>query len=425
MLAGANSSGKSSLTQSLLLLKQTLESGSKEPLKLDGQYVSADNLAELLYGKQRNSLLSYEFFFEAQELADVPELESYIHDDKLVKAKFSVSFVANGSIHVSDASLTLTGTQKDVSIGIKRISSGTNIGKCQVVASEPKILGLDETNGVKKLTPCSLEFSNFIPTFGECLRKNAGVKLFTFPLLKVFRKSLEQFFSDMIYIGPIRIKPELIVSYNTTPQSSYVEQDGLNTRYILHEKKSMKLSWGATLGEEIQEWVCNRLGLAENIETSKDQAKHYRTKLQNKQGLAIDLSHMGFGVSQVLPIIVQALMMKRNSLLIVEDPCVHMHPYIQAELVDFFLEVGRKTSCKILLETHSDHMITRLRRRVAEGFPTKEINLTYVEQTEHGSLYKKISMTPSGAFDGVLPKKFLNVQDEDFRAMLKARMNHD
>ena len=153
MLAGANSSGKSSLTQSLLLLKQTLESGSKEPLKLDGQYVSADNLAELLYGKQRNSLLSYEFFFEAQELADVPELESYIHDDKLVKAKFSVSFVANGSIHVSDASLTLTGTQKDVSIGIKRISSGTNIGKYQVVASEPKILGLDETNSVKKLTP--------------------------------------------------------------------------------------------------------------------------------------------------------------------------------------------------------------------------------------------------------------------------------
>ena len=164
MLAGANSSGKSSLTQSLLLLKQTLESGSKEPLKLDGQYVSADNLAELLYGKQRNSLLAYEFFFEAQELADVPELESYIHDDKLVKAKFSVSFVANGSIHVSDASLTLTGTQGDVSIGIKRISSGTNIGKYQVVASEPKIIGLDETNGVKKLTPCSLEFSNFIPT---------------------------------------------------------------------------------------------------------------------------------------------------------------------------------------------------------------------------------------------------------------------
>ena len=74
----------------------------------------------------------------------------------------------------------------------------------------------------------------------------------------------------------------------------------------------------------------------------------------------------------------------------------------------------------MLVETHSDHVVTRLRRRVAEGYNPEHVNLTFVQNTPSGSLYTKIGLTGQGAFSDALPEGFLDSQDSDFRAIIKA-----
>ena len=163
------------------------------------------------------------------------------------------------------------------------------------------------------------------------------------------------------------------------------------------------------------------MGLARNMDVQRDVNKLYRTIITNNDGLAVDLCQMGFGLSQILPIIVQGLLLNRGETLIVEDPDVHMHPLVQALLVDFFIDLvehGRR----VIVETHSDHLVTRLRRRLAENMISKDIvNLSFVVNEGRGSEYRFINMKQDGSFVDRLPKGFLDSQENDFMEMIASR----
>ena len=92
-------------------------------------------------------------------------------------------------------------------------------------------------------------------------------------------------------------------------------------------------------------------------------------------------------------------------------------------LVDFFIELSEKGR-KVVVETHSDHIVTRLRRRIAEGkvSPEKDVNLCYVENVNGQSLYVSCKIDNQGTFTSLLPKGFLDSQDEDFKAIVKAKL---
>ena len=425
ILAGTNSSGKSSLTQALLLLKQTIESDSKETLRLNGPYVFADNVVDLLYMKQKSNLLEYDIRFNRSELIEAERFDMYVPSGTFEYIDIHLSFLANGNVHVQDFFVYLKDDQgNSVNLCIKR-NKGNNYTAhdyYQVSTSDGMVLGISNAIGKKiSLNRCVLDFTNFFPIFGESMGARSIVKLFSFPLIKLLRLALERVFADVFYIGPIRVKPALLKRYDVTPSMDRVDADD-NTRYIIQENRSLKVDGEKTLLEVLNEWVCDRLRLANRIDTIKDANKFYRTQLQNDQNLKVDLCHMGFGVSQVLPILVQGLILPNNSIFIVEDPCVHMHPSIQAMMMDFLLDVANRGGRKVLVETHSDHIITRLRRRVAEGYDAQMVNLRFVSPSNEGSTYKKIDVTSQGAFAERLPEGFLDTQDDDFRAILRSRI---
>ena len=166
-------------------------------------------------------------------------------------------------------------------------------------------------------------------------------------------------------------------------------------------------------------WICKELELAESIVTIKDGTSSYRVVLRNK-GVDVDLCHIGLGVSQILPIIVQGLLVPEGGTLIVDSPEVHMHPSVQADLIDFFIELAQNGR-KVVFETHSDHMITRLRRRIAEGLDSNIVNLCFVTGTESGSTYVSLGIDNTGTFFGGLPDKFMNTQDIDFQKIVEAK----
>lgn len=87
----------------------------------------------------------------------------------------------------------------------------------------------------------------------------------------------------------------------------------------------------------------------------------------------VKITDVGFGVSQVLPVLVQAFYCAPNSTVWMEQPEIHLHPQVQAELADVFIsairsrEDGSARNVQLIIESHSEHFLNRLQRRVAEG----------------------------------------------------------
>ena len=87
--------------------------------------------------------------------------------------------------------------------------------------------------------------------------------------------------------------------------------------------------------------------------------------------------HVGFGITQILPIVIASLSARRDDLLLIENPEVHLHPAGQALMGQFLAEVAR-AGVQVILETHSDHILNGIRRAVkAEQLPAEQVSLHF------------------------------------------------
>ncbi|HFD87406.1 MAG TPA: DUF3696 domain-containing protein [Gammaproteobacteria bacterium] len=126
---------------------------------------------------------------------------------------------------------------------------------------------------------------------------------------------------------------------------------------------------------------------------------------------------VGIGISQVLPVLVAAYA-SRNSLIAIEQPEIHIHPALQAELGDVFIQSALGTTNNtLLLETHSEHLILRLLRRIREtaegslpdghpGMMPDQIAVLYVQPSKDGSKVTEIPITEDGEFARKWPDGF-------------------
>ena len=79
------------------------------------------------------------------------------------------------------------------------------------------------------------------------------------------------------------------------------------------------------------------------------------------------LTDVGFGVSQVLPVLVLLYYVPERSIVLMEQPEIHLYPSVQSGLADVMISVARRRSIQIVVESHSEHLLRRLQRRAAEG----------------------------------------------------------
>jgi hypothetical protein len=135
----------------------------------------------------------------------------------------------------------------------------------------------------------------------------------------------------------------------------------------------------------------------------------FEVRLQDTRrggGLDVAFTDVGFGISQMLPIVVQCVGTKAR-VISIEQPEVHIHPRLQAEIGDLLVECVRLNSHQFLIETHSEHLILRLRRLVREGrVKPDEIAVIYVDRGRDGSTAQRIGIKPDGTFDREWPGGF-------------------
>ena len=456
VLAGANSAGKSSILQSLLLLKQTLEAPPNIDLSLDGKYLQYSQFNDLVFRKPplRQCNVMFQFGIELSMPSDVvpryfPSVEVNADDvsdeSKSLSTTIALTFRSRKKedrnvvvLHAFDIQNTL-----DTHRG-PRLSGSLTSGSDKYRVKRTGH-GIELPEHYKGLKISSVSGRHFIPSHlifddddGESrpfhiARLNP---IFTRPL-HALENDLER---NLSYLGPLRERPKRAYLHSGNP-ATQIGESGEYAAQILWLERDTKVRYAATIDQEPEEIALidavndafRRLGLQHVVDVSSVRSIMYQILFGlTAPGLrrSVTMADVGFGVSQLLPILMLGLRASPQSLLLFEQPEIHLHPRLQANLADFFLALAADGK-RIVIETHSDHFINRLRRRIAEDQSDslrELVNILFVHAPEGdvGSAIEPLSVDRFGVIENWPPGFLPEAADEAsaiFAAGLEKRRN--
>lgn len=251
---------------------------------------------------------------------------------------------------------------------------------------------------------------------------------------------MHQYAARVVYLGPLRDDPRVAYPLGHTVTNLPVGEKGEFTAAYLDQHGDRVIQYqtpeGVTryspLRSAVSEW-CQHLGIADTVNVE------LRGKLGHELQLQIfgherDPTAVGVGASQLVPVVVLVLGAPPNSIVLLEQPELHLHPKVQSRLGDFFAWARQDVS--LIVETHSEYLVTRLRLRVAEGrLPADSIAILFARQqvVEHlifdgdnegvdlevFSEFRRLNLDTRGDFDA-WPEGFFDTLGNDSVALAKA-----
>ncbi|MFM5181552.1 DUF3696 domain-containing protein [Aeromonas veronii] len=175
--------------------------------------------------------------------------------------------------------------------------------------------------------------------------------------------------------------------------------------------------------ENVSKWLSE---ITENIDVSakiipeaNQAALTYNYSYGGNRTRPLTPINVGFGVTHVLPVITQLLIAEPTDILIIENPEAHLHPKGQANLARLICLVASK-GVQIILETHSDHILNSIRVCTKEGIISKEMSKVYFFQRKVDSLSSfatEISINDDGSVDS-WPSGFFDEWDNQLDKLL-------
>lgn len=484
LIYGPNSSGKSSIIQSLLMMRQTLssrQSGGNRKLVTNGEFVNLGGYLSLIHKHEtrRKLILKYEFSENLRsirnEFAQEISLQFGAHatnsgslDAKLDKISFKA--IRNGIpinfslLRKSDATSELN--EEDEATGEDVFLEGENF-KFDHISKEDlgKFFELVYYADSRNNRP-----GNSIPTIEEIERNSRYFKKLVnwvsfissslgdpeflslkqrYPssnmpspfksqessfeprdppgfmqLFFAYQRLLKKTVGGISYLGPLRAHPERIYSLETSIANTVGSQG----------QRAIQLLYQNSRSTSETESYLNRLNeIAKKFEipytfkltplTEKVAGEYVVLELlDTRTGVSVSPTDVGFGIGQLLPILIEGLVAsERNSNIVcVEQPEIHLHPRLQASLADFFIDTSiplrqrnsqnnrNREVVQWILETHSEALIMRIQRRIREKrLSPGDVSVLYVAPMgESGSQVKELRLDESGEFIDLWPDGF-------------------
>lgn len=371
---GANSSGKSSIGQFLMMLKQTVESPDRKAVFYPGGKNTAVQLGsyqEMVFRRDLKKQISFEYKWTLQDsltIKDPISGQSFKGD--------TLSFEAE--IGLNDSNLP----------EVRRT-------KYRVLEEDALSLSVELEGDDKREYTVSSESYDFIRNRGRGWALKDVGRFYGFPdkavsyyqnaeFLQELNLEQEVLFTSICYIGPLRTKADRLYTWaGITPES--VGFAGENTVAAILAARDRRISLGHRQRtkplEEIVSSNLKKMGLIENfqVKSVSEQRQVYEVDVCTKGSKDwVDLPDVGFGISQVLPVLVQCFYAPPESIIVIEQPEIHLHPSAQSALADVMIDVinskenGNDRNIQLIIETHSEHFLRRLQRRIAEGLIDEE-----------------------------------------------------
>lgn len=425
LLLGPNSSGKSSIIKALLGLKQTASpSNEHEVFSAQGEYVDLgvyrdyvnnhDITKKIIIGiktevpsipffSSKQSPTKLEFTFGHDSTTEQARLFEIVARDlndnnqvylKLVKKQTRDSFTLSLSEAFAKKLATFfSGKNQPDPKYIDRWMNGISV-----------IAG-DRYQFKPEIKPNSSKDSSFLSDF--------PVQVLTDTVQNI----LKGFDSDFFYLGPLRRSPSR--SYSRTAHLISVGSTGEHTPSVLanlrsrasKERSRDRPQWKRL--EQLNRWI--DLIFPGSKISAKSLEELVKLEIEREGGSKEVISDVGFGFSQVLPILVQASVMPSNSTLLIEQPELHLHPIAQTKFAEIITEASQNGR-RFIIETHSEHIVRGLQISVSNHRSKKgplsnrleidELKILYIPKAPQRAKYMEIDewgefieAWPNGFFD--------------------------
>jgi len=220
---------------------------------------------------------------------------------------------------------------------------------------------------------------------------------------------LRLLFEELSYLGPMRSAPQRFYSRAATP--AHWGSAGEHVALYLFDNASEL--------DKVNDWLA-ALEIPYSLRVTPVIASGSTSIVgdlvaivltDRRSGVDLTPADVGFGVSQLLPIVV-GLLAKRRSVICIEQPEIHLHPRLQTRLADLLIEAtaADALSNQVVVETHSEHLILRLRRRIREGaLDPGRIAVLYVDSRSDGtSQVMRLRLDETGDFLDEWPQGFFD-----------------
>jgi predicted ATPase len=423
---GTNSSGKTAILQFLLMLKQTVESNDQSQvlnLGNDNSYVDLGSTFNIAHRNRVPESLSWSIQF----LPNIEVEVSVSPAKKVSSAKKSTIFFTHlgfsarveldgGDFYLSKFTYWIDQSDDEGSpsgFSIERQQDGTYVFVEDEAPDEEMLFLSDE----EMLVAPPVKHYQIDLGLNKTYSSDAlALHAYTRVCSRIYEMSLERTY----YLGPIRDYPKRFYSWSgEKPQD--VGRRGENTiAALLTARKQYP-----EIEIKIAHWL-KVMGLIDDfkVDLIAPEQRLYQASVRIAPGgTYCPITDVGFGVSQILPVLVLCYYVPKGSTIIFEQPEIHLHPSAQQKLADVFIDVIKHRELQIIIESHSEHLLHRLQRRIAEEELAPEQAALYFCQMENdgASSLTELELDPFGNIKN-WPEDFFGDDMGDLVAMTDAAM---
>jgi predicted ATPase len=429
ILAGANSAGKSTVLNSLAAILQGSES-RPFPFYFSnyGENVHLGGFKDIVTGGNTNNKFSVGVTFESGK--------------NTFSAKGTYRYASSGqqilvdSLNIKNKNTSLNVKWEGQEVGYKAFREINDSEKNKQnelhgifmssfsdyisrVSDDDKIdkNKLEVANLFENLNKSSTEWEGIEVKRSKDLYDSLRSEILYNHLLNPFKSSLNKAQTRISYVGPIRPHPSR--HYFIQSHHNKMNAQGDNAFQLL-------IDWKLSNSKKFNKvtTALKFLNLAEGLTPKK--IKDELVELNVKpigQKHTVNLSDVGFGLSQVLPVLIATIDAEPNSSLLINQPEVHLHPSSQAQLADYFVSESKNKD--FIIETHSEYLINRLRILVSKGEINKDdVSILYIGHGENGATVDEVTIDSHGALINA-PESFFDTYYIDNNDLIFAAFNDE
>ena len=404
VIFGRNNTGKSSILQSLLLLRQTVDGPADVArLNLRGPAYAAGGYRDIVHMHQA----SQNVIFHLGVAARAARLELEFKSDEPQAPRLT--------------RLAITAPETDKLV----ITPGRGAGG-------PYELSIGGENlGVGKKANFVFSVNQFLPVIGEVPshvgRPSRQEKSRT--AARQILKAVEDSLRSTRAVGAFRRQPDRRYDYGGRPPEA-VDTTGQHVIDALVEDANRRRNRGE-LVRSVNRWL-EKVGRVKlmPIRAITRQAKVYEIRLRDTDSERwANFADVGFGIGQALPVIVEGLRTPEDGTFLVQEPEIHLHPDAQLAMADFLIDLVRAKR-RVIVETHSENILLRIRHAVLQhtsaggdstrGLSKDEISIVHVAKTDDGASHAErldldrlgqIRNWPAGFMDEATDERMRIMQD--------------
>lgn len=390
IFVGPNNSGKSSIISAINLVAQNARQGrASRGLALNGAYVDLGTYYDAVYGHKANSNMrisfeiekfSYEYHFRYRiQRREIQLYKAVITDGA---NRYNYNLGKEGASH---------------SVYLRAVDAVYNLGRFR-----PRVFGLNLY--VPYVAVADIERDNPDTEIQTSLRR----------LLVRGTSGLETGFMSFDSVGSFRAPPQRTYLYSGEAPEE-VGRAGENFAQIIAASSSSRDRAAQAMVRRVGEWF-RGAGVANGIQIRGLTNRHFELCIEDRLGFSSNIVDAGFGCSQVLPVIIGGYKLLDRSIrpsqpiYVVQEPEIHLHPSAAAHLGTFFCELS-KSNIQCFVETHSENLILRVARHIANGhIDPDHVRIFWVSENEGEHSVTPLEFRDDGSFsidwpDGFFPTR--------------------